>query len=240
MSERVRASACVCVCVCVCVRLCVSLLFESCGSPNYMAPERLTREGYDEKSDIWNLGVLIDILIEGVRACVYVCVSLSMGERACRSIPTASQMRTPRTRSAGFASGLFAFFNLPRFSLPPHLLAFPYIRLKRTSPMHSLLGSGTAVLVLIILNINPPPPPSPPVRPQVSSRSVLNSLHARTHAHTHTGRDRHAHAHHVGRDPTKKPIFESFNPHIPLPRPVRTQVSFRSTERRMTPSSTLC
>eukprot|EP00123_Amoebidium_parasiticum_P003466 comp14772_c0_seq1/m.11192 comp14772_c0_seq1/g.11192 ORF comp14772_c0_seq1/g.11192 comp14772_c0_seq1/m.11192 type:complete len:642 (-) comp14772_c0_seq1:453-2378(-) len=40
-------------------------LRETCGTPNYMAPERLCRKPYDEKSDIWSVGVLMYILVAG-------------------------------------------------------------------------------------------------------------------------------------------------------------------------------
>lgn len=36
-----------------------------CGSPLYMAPEILRLEGYDEKSDLWSLGIIIYELIYG-------------------------------------------------------------------------------------------------------------------------------------------------------------------------------
>lgn len=43
-------------------------LKETCGTPNYMAPERLCRRPYDEKSDIWSIGVLMYILLAGMQA----------------------------------------------------------------------------------------------------------------------------------------------------------------------------
>lgn len=44
-------------------------LKETCGTPNYMAPERLCRRSYDEKSDIWSIGVLMYILLAGRSLC---------------------------------------------------------------------------------------------------------------------------------------------------------------------------
>lgn len=41
-------------------------LKETCGTPNYMAPERLCRRPYDEKSDIWSIGVMMYILLAGM------------------------------------------------------------------------------------------------------------------------------------------------------------------------------
>lgn len=43
----------------------VDLADTMCGSPLYMAPEILKLEGYDEKSDLWSLGIIIYELIYG-------------------------------------------------------------------------------------------------------------------------------------------------------------------------------
>ncbi|XP_063912558.1 uncharacterized protein LOC135129342 [Zophobas morio] len=40
-------------------------LAETCGTPEYMSPERLRGANYNEKSDIWSSGVLLYILIAG-------------------------------------------------------------------------------------------------------------------------------------------------------------------------------
>ena len=60
---------CVCLCMsvyvcfflcCVCVRVCVRV-----GSPYYMSPEILNREGYDTKCDVWSVGCVIAELMTG-------------------------------------------------------------------------------------------------------------------------------------------------------------------------------
>jgi serine/threonine protein kinase len=41
-------------------------LLSMCGTPNYLAPEILTRDGYNKEIDIWSLGVVIYMLLTGV------------------------------------------------------------------------------------------------------------------------------------------------------------------------------
>ena len=40
-------------------------LFQFYGSPNYMAPEVITGSGYDEKCDVWSIGIILYTLIMG-------------------------------------------------------------------------------------------------------------------------------------------------------------------------------
>eukprot|EP00123_Amoebidium_parasiticum_P016914 comp23637_c0_seq2/m.40315 comp23637_c0_seq2/g.40315 ORF comp23637_c0_seq2/g.40315 comp23637_c0_seq2/m.40315 type:complete len:510 (-) comp23637_c0_seq2:64-1593(-) len=40
-------------------------LIPTCGTPNYMSPERLCRKPYDTASDIWSVGVIMYILLAG-------------------------------------------------------------------------------------------------------------------------------------------------------------------------------
>jgi serine/threonine protein kinase len=34
-------------------------MFDKAGSPNYMAPEMFTKKGYDEKVDVWSVGIIL-------------------------------------------------------------------------------------------------------------------------------------------------------------------------------------
>lgn len=42
-----------------------TLAFTLCGTPEYMAPEKLRSDGYDQSSDIWSFGVLVYEMLTG-------------------------------------------------------------------------------------------------------------------------------------------------------------------------------
>ena len=42
-----------------------SIINTLCGSPMYMAPEIITRNGYDHKSDLWSVGIILYEMIHG-------------------------------------------------------------------------------------------------------------------------------------------------------------------------------